>query len=36
MSTEVSTAVTQDSKNLALLTWIGTLFLWFIPGLFFT
>lgn len=35
MSTEVSTAVTTDSKNMALLTWLGTIFLWFIPGLFF-
>lgn len=26
-------AVTQDAKNLALLTWIGTIFFSFIPGL---
>jgi len=25
--------ITQDSKNIALLTWIGTLFFGFIPGL---
>jgi uncharacterized Tic20 family protein len=25
--------VTQDSKNTALLVWIGTLFFWFIPSL---
>lgn len=27
--------VTQDSKNIALLTWIGTIFFGFIPGLIF-
>ncbi len=32
-STEVSTAVSQDSKNLALLLWLGTIFFGFIPGL---
>jgi uncharacterized protein len=26
-------AVTQESKNIAILTWIGTIFLGFIPGL---
>ena len=29
----VTTQVSQDSKNLALLLWIGTLFFGFIPGL---
>ena len=28
-------AIPQDSKNIALLTWIGTIFLGFIPGLLF-
>lgn len=32
---ENTAAVTQDSKNLGLLTWILTLFLGFIPGLIF-
>lgn len=27
--------VTQDSKNIALMTWIGTIFFGFIPGLIF-
>lgn len=31
----VTTTVTQDSKNLALLLWLGTLFFGFIPGLIF-
>lgn len=35
MSTEVSAPIATDSKNMALLTWLGTLLLWFIPGLFF-
>jgi uncharacterized Tic20 family protein len=35
MSTEVSAPIATDSKNMALLTWLGTLFLWFIPSLFF-
>jgi uncharacterized protein len=35
MPDETSGAVTQDSKNLALLTWIGTIFFGFIPGLIF-
>lgn len=30
---EVITSVSQDSKNLALLNWIGTIFFGFIPGL---
>ncbi len=32
-STEVSIEVSQDSKNLALLLWLGTIFFGFIPGL---
>lgn len=35
MSTEVSAPIATDSKNMALLTWLGTLFLWFIPSLYF-
>ncbi len=37
MSSEASEAVemTQESKNMALLIWIGTLFFGFIPGLIF-
>ena len=30
---ESAAAVTQESKNIAILTWIGTIFLAFIPGL---
>lgn len=30
-----SVVVTQDSKNIALMTWIGTIFFGFIPGLIF-
>ncbi|MCC6202416.1 MAG: DUF4870 domain-containing protein [Gammaproteobacteria bacterium] len=30
-----TTVVSQDSKNIALLTWIGTIFFGFIPGLVF-
>jgi len=30
---ESTAAVTQESKNIAILTWIGTIFLGFIPGL---
>lgn len=33
-ATEV-VAATQDSKNIALMTWIGTIFFGFIPGLIF-
>jgi uncharacterized Tic20 family protein len=33
MDIETTGAVTQDSKNIALLTWIGTLFFGFIPSL---
>ncbi len=32
---ELSKEVTQDSKNIASLLWIGTVFLVFIPGLIF-
>lgn len=32
-STDVSTSVSQDSKNLALLLWLGTIFFGFIPSL---
>ena len=35
MSDEVSLEVSQDSKNLALINWIGTIFFGFIPGLAF-
>ena len=30
-----SVGITQDSKNIALMTWIGTIFLGFIPSLIF-
>lgn len=30
---QVNNEITQDSKNMALLSWIGTLFFGFIPGL---
>lgn len=33
MENEVSTTLSQDSKNLALLIWVGTIFFGFIPGL---
>src|SRR5688572_20419825 len=33
MESETSPAVTQDSKNIALMIWIGTIFFGFIPGL---
>lgn len=33
MDIETTGAVTQDSKNIAILTWIGTLFFGFIPSL---
>lgn len=32
-TTDVTTSVSQDSKNLALLLWLGTIFFGFIPGL---
>lgn len=35
MANEYTSAITQDSKNTALLTWIGTIFFGFIPGLIF-
>ena len=33
MNNEVTPAVSQDSKNLAVLVWVGTIVLSFIPGL---
>jgi uncharacterized Tic20 family protein len=33
MDIETISPVTQDSKNIAVLTWIGTLFFYFIPSL---
>ena len=33
MEEEVSTTLTQDSKNIAVMIWIGTIFFGFIPGL---
>ncbi|RCU52539.1 MULTISPECIES: DUF4870 domain-containing protein [Corallincola] len=33
--TEVEAEISQDTKNMALLTWIGTIFFGFIPGLIF-
>lgn len=33
MESETSEMVTQDSKNIALMTWIGSIFFGFIPGL---
>jgi uncharacterized protein len=33
MELETTSAVSQDAKNIALLTWIGTIFFGFIPGL---
>lgn len=35
MESKTSDVVTQDSKNIALMTWIGTIFFGFIPGLIF-
>lgn len=35
MEALVITPASQDSKNIALLTWIGTIFFGFIPGLIF-
>ncbi len=34
-TTTDSSEIPQDSKNIAILTWIGTIFLGFIPGLLF-
>lgn len=33
MENETAGAVSQDSRNIALMTWIGTIFFGFIPGL---
>lgn len=33
MNEDTPTGATQDSKNMALLVWVGTIFLSFIPGL---
>ncbi|MDD4928947.1 MAG: DUF4870 domain-containing protein [Gallionella sp.] len=33
MENEISVSPTQDAKNIAVLTWIGTIFFGFIPGL---
>lgn len=33
MESEITEGISQDSKNIALMTWIGTLFFGFIPGL---
>ena len=33
MGNEISEVVAQDSKNIAILVWIGTIFFGFIPGL---
>ncbi len=35
MENEISEVATQDSKNIAVMTWIGTIFFGFIPGLIF-
>ena len=35
MTNEVFATVTQDSKNMAMMLWIGTIFFAFIPGLIF-
>lgn len=35
MTDEISREVSQDSKNMAVLIWVGTIFLGFIPGLVF-
>lgn len=35
MENEGSVVITQDSKNMAILTWVGTIFFGFIPGLIF-
>jgi len=33
MNTEVTSTASQDSKNIALLTWVGTIFFSFVPSL---
>lgn len=33
MNTQDLAKPSQDSRNLALLTWVGTLFMWFLPSL---
>jgi uncharacterized protein len=35
MTNELTETIKQDSRNIAVLTWLGTLFLGFIPGLYF-
>ncbi len=35
MEDDISGVVAQDSKNIALMTWIGSIFFGFIPGLIF-
>ena len=35
MESEISEVVTQDSKNIALIIWISSIFFGFIPGLIF-
>lgn len=35
MESEISGVVTNDSKNIALITWVCTIFFGFIPGLIF-
>ncbi len=32
MESEDSLTVSQNSKNIALITWVGTVFFWFVPG----
>lgn len=34
-TSEMPGAISQDSKNIALITWLGTIFFGFIPGLIF-
>lgn len=33
MDNEIIESVSQETKNIALLTWVGTIFFGFIPGL---
>lgn len=35
MDIQTTDAITQDSKNIAVMTWIGSIFFGFIPGLLF-
>jgi uncharacterized Tic20 family protein len=35
MDMQATETVSQDSKNIALMTWIGTIFFGFVPGLIF-